>query len=434
MTTEPVSAVGLPAPGAIRRVVAGASIGNFVEWLDFGVYAALTPIIASNFFPAGDRTAALLGTFAIYAVAFFARPVGGFVFGHLGDTLGRRNTLAVTILLMSGATCVIGLLPTYASVGVLAPLLLVLCRLVQGFAVGGEYMGAATFIVEYAPPHREGFYASFVSASLFAGPLAAIALTAALTAGLGDATMLAWGWRLPFLLALPLGLIGLYLRLRFDETPDFEAVKAHDSVTTAPIKVALRTQGGAMAVFFGVVIANVVGATLLIGYLPAYLVEATRMSRADALLSNVIMLAVMVVACPLSGVLADRFGRKPLLAAAAIGFVVLSVPGLMLAGSGGLLAATLGQIVFAAPVFFACGAQPLALVEAFPAHVRYTAGAVTYGLVNMIFGGTGPLVSTALLGATRNVLAPAYYLAALGLIAAAVVLFAFKENPHARAA
>jgi MHS family proline/betaine transporter-like MFS transporter len=428
MTTQ--SAVVSPADDVqvARKAAIGGAVGNFVEWFDFGVYGYMAPIIATLFFPPGDRTAALLGTFAVFAVAFFMRPVGGFVFGHFGDKVGRRNTLAVAILLMAGATFAIGILPTYAAIGVAAPALLVLCRLAQGFAVGGEYMGAASFVVEYAPERRRGFYASFVSASLFAGSLCGVVLATVLTVTLGEAAMGSWGWRIPFLLGLPLGLIGLYLRLRLEDTPAFREIARRDAVAEAPIKEAFRTQRRSMAVFFGFVIANVVGGTMLIAFMPTYLGEVAGLDRQTVLLSNSITLLLLVVLCPLSGLLADRLGRKPMILAASVGFVVLSLPAFLLAGQGGLFPAIASQVLLAIPIFFVCAAQPVVLVEMFPTRVRYSSGAVIYGLVNMVFGGTAPLVGTALIARSGNALAPGYYLLALGIVSALVAAFAFRET------
>lgn len=432
MTTQ--DAVVAPAAGvqSRRKALAGGVIGNLVEWYDFGVYGYMAPIMATLFFAPGDRTAALLGAFALFAVSFFTRPLGGFVFGHFGDKVGRRNTLAVCVILMSLATFAVGLLPTYAAVGVAAPALLLICRLVQGFSAGGEYMGAASFVVEYAPENRRGLYAGFLAVSLLGGLLCALGTVTLFTTFLGETAMAAWGWRVPFLLALPLGLVGLYLRLRLEDTPAFREVEEHNAVSGAPIREALRTQWRPMAIFFGFALVFVVGLYVVLTYMPAYLGEASGIDRGTALLSSAIALLVLTALCPLSGVLADLVGRKPMLLAGCGCFLVLAVPAFLVIGQGGLLWATLGQLLFAVPVFFFVSALPVSLVEMFPTRVRYSSASITYNLAQMIFGGTAPFVATFLVVRSGNVLAPAYYVSGLALVSALVVAFAFKETRRTR--
>jgi MHS family proline/betaine transporter-like MFS transporter len=412
--------------------VVGGAIGNFVEWFDFGLYGYMAPVIATLFFAPGDRVAALLGTFAVFAVAFLMRPLGGVVFGHFGDKVGRRSTLAMTVILMSVATFAVGLLPTYAAIGIAAPILLLVCRLAQGFAVGGEFAGAASFIAEYAPENRRAWYVSSMSVTIFGGLLAAVALVTLLTASLGEAAMQAWGWRIPFLLALPLGLVGLYIRLRLDDTPAFQTVKASETVPTSPIREALRTQRKPMAVFFGFSITNVVAFYMILAYMPTYLGEAVGLGRGAALVSNSIALLALTVLCPVSGLLADKIGRKPMLLAGSAGFAVLTVPAFLIAAQGGFFLATLAQLLLIVPLFFVAVTQPVTVVEMFATRVRYSSGSISYNLVNMIFGGTAPLVATALLARSGNELAPAYYLVGLAFVSLLVVAFAYKETYKAR--
>ena len=239
-STEQVS------PHTLRKVIIAAGIGNFVEWFDFAVYGFLATTIAQQFFPSGDTSAALLKTFAVFAVAFAFRPLGGVFFGMLGDRIGRKRTLAMTILLMAGATTLIGLLPTYAAIGVAAPILLSLIRCAQGFSAGGEYAGACAYLMEHAPSDKRAWYGSFVPVSTFSAFAAAAVVAYALEASLSAEAMGSWGWRLPFLIAAPLGLVGLYLRWKLDETPAFQAVKQEHAVAHSPLKETLRNHGAAI--------------------------------------------------------------------------------------------------------------------------------------------------------------------------------------------
>lgn len=210
---------GRVSPATLKKVICAAAVGNFVEWFDFAVYGFLATAIAQQFFPSGDATTGLLKTFAVFAVAFAFRPLGGIVFGMLGDRIGRKKVLAMTILLMAGATTLIGLLPTYAAIGIAAPILLTLIRCAQGFSAGGEYAGACAYLMEHAPRTQRAWYGSFIPVSTFSAFACAAVMAYALDASLSPEAMANWGWRVPFLIAAPLGLVGLYLRWRLDETP-----------------------------------------------------------------------------------------------------------------------------------------------------------------------------------------------------------------------
>ena len=225
-------------PQTIRRAVRGAAIGNTVEWFDFAIYGFLATYIAEKFFPPGDETAALLNTFAIFAAAFFMRPLGGFFFGPLGDRIGRQKVLALVILLMSGSTFAIGLVPSYDAIGVFAPLLLLFLRCLQGFSAGGEYGSGACFLAEYAPDKHRGFVVSFLVWSVVVGFLLGSLTVTGLEAVLSESAMDSYGWRIPFLIAGVLGAVGLYIRLRLSDTPEFEALRDEGEVADSPLKEA----------------------------------------------------------------------------------------------------------------------------------------------------------------------------------------------------
>lgn len=415
-------------PGSARRALWGACVGSFVEWFDFGVYAYLAPVLAANFFPATDPTAGLLSAFALFAVAFVTRPLGGVVLGHYGDRIGRRAVLAFSVITMAIATFAIGVLPTYASIGVAAPLSLLVCRLVQGFSTGGEYMGAASFAVEHAPDGRRGRYGGVLGGSVLVGFVVAGLGITALTAVIGQDALREWGWRLPFLIALPMGIVGLYLRSRVSETPEFRAVQAGAAVERAPLVEALRTQRRQMMTLAGISLPLVVGIYLLLTYAPSYLVRGTGMIMTTALLANATVLVVVVGGMVATGIATDRFGKWPVMLTGTIAFAVLSPIAFLLMGSGGLAGALLGQLVLGVPVAVTCGAFFIVLVEAFPARLRFSAGSMAYSLAQAVFGGTAPFVATLLFERTGSGLAPAWYVSALALLAVPLVLSARRVD------
>jgi MHS family proline/betaine transporter-like MFS transporter len=395
--------------GAIRALAAGC-VGNFVEWYDFAIYSYSVTIIATLFFPPGNRTAAVLSAFALYGVAFLARPLGGVFWGNLGDKIGRRTTLAVVVLIMGGGTMLIGLLPTYGSIGLLAPILLAVLRLVQGFSGGGEFTGSTSFITEYAPDDRRGFFAA-ISATFTTLPSLLGGLTVlAIAAALGEDAYASWGWRIPFLIGGPLALVGLWIRLRMDETPAFKALENEEQVEGAPWREAIRTHGRSIALIFAIASLSALGAYTLGTYFVTYLQEVVGLSRTAAILANFAAFFVTVPFVPLVGALGDRIGRKPLLVVGAVGFVVLSAPGYLLAASGSILGAILGQLLVALPWSFVVSAVVVTQVEIFPTRVRYSGSSIGYNLGYMIFGGTAPIVATFLVSATGSSIAPAIYL------------------------
>jgi MHS family proline/betaine transporter-like MFS transporter len=307
---------GHAQPEAIRRAVRGAAVGNLVEWYDFAIYGFLATYIAAKFFPSGDETAALLNTFAIFAAAFFMRPLGGFFFGPLGDRIGRQRVLAIVILLMSGSTFVIGLVPSYAVIGVAAPLLLLLLRCVQGFSAGGEYGSGACFLAEYAPDKHRGFVVSFLVWSVVVGFLLGSLTVTGLEAVLSDSAMDAYGWRIPFLIAGLLGLVGLYIRLRLDDTPEFEALREKGDVSASPLKEAFTTSWRPILQIAGLVVIHNVGFYVVFTFLPSYFTKNLGFTKVDAFVSIAVASVVAIVLIPPLGALSDRIGRKPLLFAA----------------------------------------------------------------------------------------------------------------------
>lgn len=405
----------------LRRAIGASAIGNAVEWFDYGIYAYGTVYIAGALFP-GDSTNAMLFTLAGFAISFLMRPLGGLVWGPLGDKIGRKAVLSTTIILMAGATVCIGLIPSYTAIGIAAPILLYLLRIIQGFSTGGEYGGAATFMAEYAPDKRRGFFGSFLEFGTLAG-FNGGALMMLLMIGLTtDDQMASWGWRIPFLIAGPLGIIGLYLRSKMEDTPVFrELAEAEGTAKTGreTLGELLRKHLGTLLKLSGLVIAlNVVNYTLL-SYTPTYLQEVIDLSDEQALTVPIIGQLIMMILLPFCGAISDRVGRRPVWAVSLIGIAVLAIPMYKLMGTG------MAAAIIAFAVIGLLYVPQLATISAtfpamFPTHVRYAGLALGYNVATSLFGGTAGLVNQALIDSTGDSLWPAYYMigaCVIGLIA-----------------
>ncbi len=409
-------------PSDIRRAVTGASIGNAVEWFDFAIYGFLATFIAANFFPPGDETAALLKTFAIFAAAFFMRPLGGFVFGPLGDRIGRQRVLAVVILLMSGATVAIGFLPTYASIGVAAPLLLFFLRCLQGFSAGGEYGGGAVYLAEFASEARRGLTVTFMAWSGVVGFLVGSVTVTLLAALLPAEAMDSYGWRIPFLIAGPLGLVGLYIRLRLSDTPQFAELSKSEQVAKSPLREAVVTSWRPILQVIGMFIIFNVGYYVVFTFLQPYLITTLKFSKTQAFTSMTLATFVaLVLILPLAA-LSDRVGRKPMLIAGSVAFAILGYPLFLLLNSGSWAAAMAAHCGLAAIESVYVSAAVSAGVELFATRVRYSGFSIGYNICVAAFGGTTPYIVTWLTAETRNSMAPAFYLIVAAVISLGAIV------------
>jgi MFS transporter, MHS family, proline/betaine transporter len=366
------------SPATLRKVIAASAIGNFVEWFDFAVYGFLAVTIASLFFPPGNPTLALLQTFAVFAVSFALRPLGGIVFGILGDRIGRKRVLSITVLMMAGATTLIGLLPTYASIGLLAPLLLALARCLQGFSAGGEYAGACAFVMEHAPTEQKARYGSFVPVSTFLAFASAAGLVFGLDQLISSEQMQAWGWRLPFLIAAPLGLVGLYMRLRLDESPAFKAMAAEPTPEHSPLLETLRLHGATIACLGAFISATALSFYMFTTYLTTYMQVVGGATRPTALLASLMALIFAGLLCPFIGRYSDYVGRRRTILTAGVALIVAVYPAFTLATSGALLPSALGAMLLAVGAVICGVVTAVLLSEQFPTRVRYTASAFTY--------------------------------------------------------
>jgi MHS family proline/betaine transporter-like MFS transporter len=416
---EPDAEVDL---GKARRVVALATaVGNFMEWFDFAIYGFLAATLGRLFFPGASPAAALLASLAVFGVAFFMRPLGGLVLGAMGDRRGRRALLTLSIGLMGLSTTLIGVLPTYAAAGVLAPILLVVLRCLQGFSAGAEWTGSAAFLIEHTPTNRRGRFASVVSATAALATAFGGMLVLALELTLTPEQMLAWGWRIPFLVAVPLTLIGTWVRLRIDETPVFQRLVQAGAVTTAPVRRAGRDVR-AIALTFAFSSVQGLGFYYLATYVISFLTATVKLPQSRALVLVAIGLLVYAALCPVAGALSDRVGRRRVNLVGGAGLAIVSVPAFALMGTGTAAGVVGGMVLFSVFQSMVSVTTVCMLVELFPAQTRSTSSAIGFNLGLALVGGPGPLIAAAIAAGTGSSTLPALYMvvvAALGTLALA---------------
>lgn len=430
------SEITVSDPSQLKRVIAGTAIGNFMEWYDFGVYGFLASTIAKIFFAGGRPSVQLIATFATLAAAFIVRPLGGLFFGPLGDRIGRKRVLAVTILLMALGTTATGVLPTYADAGLLAPILLLITRLIQGFSTGGEYVGAMTYISEHSPDAMRGKLSGWLPFGTLCGYVCGAALVTGLTSALPVQSLHSWGWRIPFLIGAPLAAVGLYMRLRLEETPAFEALEEEERAgsegSLAQLRATLVDQWRPLLVCGGLVLTFNVTNYMLTGYLPAYLSDELGLPSTPSLVVVVLVLAVLLGAVTFVASLSDRIGRKPIMWAGAALLIVASVPAFELMKTGGQNQALVFVGVMLLGLMLLCfnSTEPSTLPMLFPTNVRYGALAISFNVSVSAFGGTTPLIAESLVAGTGNTLIPAYYLIGAGVIG--ILCIAFTPEPARR--
>ena len=419
----------------LKRVVGSSFLGNFIEWFDYASYSYLATVIALVFFPGEDRTVAVMSTFGVFALSFLVRPIGALFWGNMGDKKGRKWALSISILLMSGATFLIGCLPTYAMIGVGAPLLLLLLRMVQSFSAAGEYAGAATFIAEYAPTNHRGFYCSMVPASTAAGLLVGSLFATAMFNiwGADSQFVTEWGWRIPFWLAGPLGYITHYIREHLEDSPVYEqmqndlkakGLKGEDK----PMRTLFKKHFKRLVISFGACVLNAVGFYAVLTYLPNYLATTLNYDPASASIITNIVLVVYIGFIFLSGRISDRLGRKKMLIAACVGFIVLTVPAFMLLSTMNFVIILVVELVMCLLLTINDGTLSSYLNETFPTDVRYSGFALSFNLANAIFGGSASYISFWLISVTGNNIAPAFYMVFIAVIALVAMVLSHEHT------
>jgi MFS family permease len=424
-------------PANVWGVIGAAAAGTVIEWYDFYIFGSLATILSDHFFPKDDPTAGFLATLATFATGFIVRPFGAVVFGRIGDLVGRKYAFLVTLILMGGSTAAIGLIPGYESIGLLAPLLLLLLRLLQGLALGGEYGGAAIYVAEHVEDKKRGFYTSFIQITATAGLFVSLGVILSVRQTLGDAAFKAWGWRVPFLLSVLLVGLSLYIRMRLKESPLFTRLKQSGKTSSAPLKDSLGSGRNwklmALALFGATAGQGVVWYTGQ--FYALYFLQNSL--KVDFLTSNIVISCALLLGAPffiVFGALSDRIGRKPIMLAGNLLAVVCYIPIYMAmkASSAPPNVVVLVALVWIQVLFVTMVYGPIAafLVELFPGKIRYTSLSLPYHVGNGIFGGLTPLIGTAIVQATGNLYAGLFYPMAVASITFVVGALLLPETRH----
>ena len=418
-----------------RQALLAGSIGNFIEWYEFGVYGFLATVIAANFFTLQGENAvtSLILAYAAFALAFFCRPIGAVIFGRIGDRIGRRPTLIVVVLLMTLTTALIGVMPTYGSIGVAAPLLLTLLRMLQGLSAGGEFGGAVALLTEFAPPGKRGRFGAWQSLTVALGLLAGAGLVALLSALLSHEQLHDWGWRIPFLLALPLGVLALWLRLKLEETPSFTRAQQRPAAAERPASAAPLVVVKTITVGIGRMMGwSAAGYTFLV-VMPTYLQTSLHATLQQALAATVLANVGFALTILPAGILSDRLGRKTVMIGAISAVILFTFPLLHLLQDVGAALWQKGAavLVAGAVVGLLAGPGPAMLAEMFPTRVRYTGLGLAYSLSNAVFSGSAGLIITGLIRETGNIDIPAYYVVATSLVSL-LALMTLRRDDHLR--
>ncbi len=406
-----------------RSLIAGFS-GNVLEWYDFTVYGFFATVIGAQFFPHEDKVVQLIAAFGVFAAGYLMRPIGGIIFGNIGDKKGRKKALTISILFMAIPTTLVGLLPTYESIGWVAALLLVILRLLQGLSVGGEFTGSISFLVEKAPANRRGFYGSWSTFGVFGGMLLGAGLAAIITSVLTEQQLHSYGWRIPFLLGAVIGVVGLLLRKGMDEGKAFAETKKDKNSSKLPLAEFWANYKLQSLKIILISWAFGVSVYLLFIFLPSYLHTFHHVKLSDALSAHTMAIVFLMLLIPVFGHLTDKLGRKTVLLMSLIGFVIFTYPLFALMFNNTFYAVLSAMLAFAVLEAMFQAVMPALMTEMFPARVRYTGLSVSYNISLAIFGGTTPLISTWLIKISGgDVWMPAYYLISTCLVAIITTFF-----------
>jgi MHS family proline/betaine transporter-like MFS transporter len=407
-------------PWTLRRVVTAGVIGNVLEWYDFAVYGFFAPILAAQFFPSSDRMVSLLAAFGAFAVGFLMRPVGAVVFGHIGDRYGRARALLISVAMMAIPTVLMGLLPTYATIGVAASFLIVLLRMFQGMAVGGEFTSSIVFLAEHSPPRRRGFFASWAMFAATTGTMLGSAVGAAMSNLMSPEALAAWGWRAAFISGILVAVVGIIIRRNMLDTPA-------SVPEISPVRLAFRHHRWEVLRVFGLNMAPAATYYLLFVYAATWIAESTPLARSAALDITTLSILTFLVVAPIAAWISDRFGRKLMLIVGMSSCMILAYPLAWLMHQTDAAAIATAQMTFAALLALYMASIPAAMCEMFPHSVRVSAVSVGYGLAYAVFGGTAPAVAVWLISRTGNDLAFAWYIVVLTAVSLTVA-FTTRER------
>ncbi len=437
-----MSASATPSPAMLRRVVIASVLGNAFEWFDFAIYGLFAATIAKLYFPAGGALTSLMLALATFGVGFAVRPLGGVLLGLYGDRVGRKRALSLTIALMAVGTGRIGVIPDYTHIGVAAPILIVLARMIQGISAGGEFSGATTMLIEFAPANRRGLLGSFQMCAQALSFSCGAATVWLLTGHLSQAQLEAWGWRLPFLFGILIGPLGWLIRSKVDESPEFLAcMKADKRGSSKVAPVGLRelfaTCPRELIASTGVCVIGTVSAYMFVIFVPLF-AKQLGVASADASLGTLMSMAILFVLCPFAGYLSDRYGRKAVFVPATIVYGLVAwwlFQRFVAAPSAASLMVM--QVGVAVCMSFVWGPVPVILAEMFPARVRSTATALTYNAAVLFFGGLAPFINVWLVKASGSTAAPIYYVefsVLIGIVGGLLLPAVLRPGPRERMA
>lgn len=410
----------------LKRVILSCMVGNALEWYDFALYGYFATMIGQLFFPKFSAAASLMATFGVFAAGFIMRPLGGIIFGHIGDKISRKSALLWSIYLMAIPTAFIGLLPTYEQAGWLAPLLLTLIRLVQGLSMGGEFTGSMIVVIENAQQGNRGVYGSWVVFSLLIGILIGSIVATFTCYSLSESQLVTWGWRVPFLLSAVGGFIGYMMRRTIDEPEQFINAKKHHREHSSPLAELFRHHLKTILYVITIELTLAIGFYLVVTFINNFLTAFLKVSMLTSLTITTFSMAAMGGAILISGWASDKVGRKPVLISSALAFTFFAYPLFSLL-QGGLMSALFAHVClsFIMGIFFA--PIPATLVELFPLTVRYSGISISHSLSMAVFGGTAPFIATGIIHLTGNNASPALYLA-LGAFISAIALVFMKDR------
>lgn len=409
---------------SLTRTVITSMIGNLFEFYDFILFGYFASIIGRLFFPSDNPTTELISAFGLFAAGFIFRPLGGIIFGYIGDTLGRKKAMVLTILLMAIPTAIIGFLPTYADIGIAAPILLIIMRILQGLSMGGNYGGSITFTTEHADPSQRGLVGSFAVTGCLTGILLGSVTATLFSRIMTEQTLSTWGWRIPFVLGVFICLVGFYMRKRVPESPEYIAVQETGTVSKHPIQQVFSSHGKTLCSVVLTTGLHDLSFYMLLVYMATYLSEVVGLDKETAFTINSINLMVVMFFTVFSAWLSDRIGRKPVLIAAAIIFIIGTIPLFTIVnGSNNTTMIFLAQMILAIAVGGYFGPLPALMVEAYPTSIRFSAITITTNISGPLFGGTAPMLVTYLIDKTGSSMVPAYYLTAIAIVAVIALKF-----------
>lgn len=411
----------------MRKIVISGMIGNALEWYDFALYGHFALIISKLYFPLEDNYLSMIITFSVFAAGFIMRPVGGLLFGYIGDRYGRKSSLILSILSMAIPTACIGLLPTYEQIGITAPILLLIIRLLQGLSLGGGFSGCIAFIVEHAPDKQRGLYGSSSIFSMCAGILLGLIVANIFSYSLEPESFETWGWRIPFLISFIIGLVAIYIKDNLQESPKYLAAKANKAISVRPLRELLTNYRAKLLIAIGIYLTVTVPFYTLMIFMNSLMTKYLAYSTNDAILINSISIIIHMILLPLAAFFSDKFGRKTILSIAIYAFILLCLPIFYLLNNSNFIYPLIAQILFAIALAFYIAPVPALLVELFPTRIRLTGIALSYNISAAIFGGTTPAVATWLLKVTDNIYSLAFYIVSFAILSL-ISLSYFKDK------